>query len=203
MSAGKAIAVLASGRGSNLQAILDATRSGKVAGRVVVVISDHSKAAALDKARAVGVPAVFVSARQAGSREAFCEEIARILDSHGVQVVCLAGFMRVLTPWFIDKYRGRMINVHPALLPSFPGMHAQKQALDWGVKVSGATVHFVEEGVDAGPIIMQSTVPVLDTDDEEMLSARILVEEHRVFVESLRLLCEDRLFIRDHRVYTV
>ena len=196
------IGVLASGRGTNLQAIIDGASSGMFAGRVAVVVSDRSKAPALDRARQAGIPAVFVSKKEAGSQEAFEWNIAGVLDAHGVDVVCLAGFMRVLGPWFVARYSGRMLNIHPALLPSFPGLEAQRQALEYGVKVSGCTVHFVDEGVDAGPIIIQRPVLIRQEDTVETLSERILVEEHKAYVEALRLLCDDRLEVQGKRVIT-
>ncbi|MDP2857518.1 MAG: phosphoribosylglycinamide formyltransferase [Bacillota bacterium] len=194
------IGVLASGRGTNLQAIIDGASSGGFDGRVAVVVSDRSKAPALDRARQAGIPAVFVSKKEAGSQEAFERSIAGVLDAHGVDVVCLAGFMRILGPWFVRWYWGRMLNIHPALLPSFPGLEAQRQALEYGVKVSGCTVHFADEGVDAGPIIIQRPVLVRSDDTFETLSERILVEEHKAYVEALRLLCDGRLEIQGKRV---
>jgi len=194
------IGVLASGRGTNLQAIIDAASRGDFAGRVAVVVSDRSKAPALQRAVRAAIPAVFVSKKEAGSQEAFEKRLAGILDEHEVNVVCLAGFMRILGPWFVQRYRGRMLNIHPALLPSFPGMEAQRQALEYGVKVSGCTVHFVDEGVDAGPIIIQRAVTVREDDTVETLSGRILVEEHKAYVHALKLLCDGRLEIQDKRV---
>lgn len=196
----KNIGVLASGRGTNLQAIIDAASTGKFNGGVAVVISNRSKAVALDRARAAGIPAVFVSKKALGSQEAFEQKVAEVLDAYGVDLVCTAGFMRILGQSFVDRYYGRMINIHPALLPSFPGLDAQKQALEFGAKVSGCTVHFVDGGVDSGPIIYQAAVPVLEDDTEETLSARILVEEHKGFVQAIRLFCAGRLSIVDGRV---
>ena len=194
------IGVLASGRGTNLQAILDGASRGEFSGRVAVIVSDRSKAPALDRARKAGIPAVFVSKKEAGSQEAFEQRLAAVLDAHQVDVVCLAGFMRILGPWFVRRYWGRMLNIHPALLPSFPGTDAQRQALEYGVKVTGCTVHFVDEGVDAGPIIIQRVVPVREDDSVETLSARILIEEHKAYVAALQLLCDGRLEIRGKRV---
>lgn len=192
--------VLASGRGSNLQAILDVIEAGKLAARVVVVVSDRADAQALDRARRHGVKAVFVDPRQHQDREAFDRAVAAVLDEHRVELVCLAGFMRLLTPGFVAAYRDRIMNIHPALLPSFPGLHAQRQALAYGAKIAGATVHFVDEGVDTGPIILQAAVPVLDDDTEETLSARILVEEHRIYPRAIQLFAEGRLERRGRRV---
>lgn len=192
--------VLASGRGSNLQAILDAIEVGQLAARVVVVVSDRADAQALDRARRHGVKAVFVDPRQHPDREAFDRAVAAVLDEHRVELVCLAGFMRLLTPGFVAAYHDRIMNIHPALLPSFPGLHAQRQALAYGAKIAGATVHFVDEGVDTGPIILQAAVPVLDDDTEETLSARILVEEHRIYPRAIQLFAEGRLERRGRRV---
>jgi phosphoribosylglycinamide formyltransferase-1 len=199
----RSIGVLASGRGTNLQAIIDGALGGEFAGRVAVLISDRRSAPALERARQAGIPAVWVSKKQAGGQEAFETNIVALLEEHRVDVVCLAGFMRVLTPAFVSRFPGRILNIHPALLPSFPGLAAQKQALDYGVKISGCTVHFVSKDVDAGPIILQAAVPVLDGDTEESLSERILVEEHKIYVRALKLLCEGRLQIIGNRVHTI
>ncbi|MBI2460397.1 MAG: phosphoribosylglycinamide formyltransferase [Candidatus Rokubacteria bacterium] len=194
------VGVLASGRGSNLQAILDAIDAGRLAARVVVVVSDRADAQALDRARRHGAKAVFVDPRQHPDREAFDRAMLAVLDEHKVELVCLAGFMRLLTPGFIAAYRHRILNIHPALLPSFPGLHAQRQALAYGAKISGATAHFVDEGVDTGPIILQAAVPVLDDDTEETLSARILAEEHKIYPRAIQLFVEGRLEIQGRRV---
>ena len=172
------LGILASGRGSNVQAILDAIAAGRCPARVAVVVSDRKDAPALDRARRAGIRAVHLDPHTFPDRVAFDEAVAAVLDEHGVALVCLAGYMRVLSPEFVRRYRTRILNVHPALLPAFPGLHAQRQALERGVRVAGATVHVVDEGVDTGPIVLQGAVPVLDDDTEETLSARILVEEH-------------------------
>ena len=195
-----ALGVLASGRGSNLQAILDAIAVGRCPARVAVVVSDRPDARALDRARSAGVKAVFVDPRACADRVAFDDAVARVLAEHAVEVVCLTGYLRVLSPGFVAGYRGRILNVHPALLPAFPGLHAQRQALAYGAKVTGATVHLVDEGVDTGPIVLQAAVPVLDDDTEESLSARILVEEHRLYPEAIRLYAEGRLELVGRRV---
>ena len=194
------LGVLASGRGSNLQAILDAIAAGRCPARVAVVVSDRKDAAALERARAAGVRAVHLDPRAYPDRVAFDDAVARVLDEQAVRLVCLAGYMRVLSGEFVRRYRGRILNVHPALSPAFPGLHAQRQALEHGVKVAGATVHFVDEGVDTGPIVLQATVPVLDEDTEATLSARILAEEHRLYPEAIRLYAEDRLELTGRRV---
>jgi phosphoribosylglycinamide formyltransferase 1 len=184
------VGVLASGRGSNLQAILDATRLPQFPARVVVVIADRERAMALERAAGAGVPAVFLDPKAYGDREAYDAALLACLDEHGVELVCLAGFMRILGAAFVRRLRGRLINIHPSLLPAFPGLHAQRQALDHGVKVAGATVHFVDEGVDTGPIIAQASVPVRDDDTEDSLSERILVQEHRLYPDVIRRFAE-------------
>lgn len=194
------LGVLASGRGSNLQAILDAIAAGRCPARVVVVVSDRAGAAALDRARGAGIEAVHVDPQAYADRAAFDQAVAAILAKHDVELVCLAGYMRLLTPALVAAYRGRILNVHPALLPAFPGLHAQRQALEYGVRVTGATVHFVDEGVDTGPIVLQAAVPVLDGDTEETLATRILVEEHRLYPEAIRLVAEGRLALVGRRV---
>jgi phosphoribosylglycinamide formyltransferase-1 len=180
------IGVLISGRGSNLQAIIDATRDGRLDATVAVVISNRADAFGLERARAAGIEALVLDHRAFPSRHDYDAAVVAALRERGVALVCLAGFMRLLSPRFVEAFPNRILNIHPALLPSFPGLHAQRQALDHGVKVSGATVHIVDADLDAGPIVLQSAVPVLDDDTEETLSARILVEEHRLYPEAIR-----------------
>jgi phosphoribosylglycinamide formyltransferase 1 len=195
------VGVLVSGRGSNLQALLDASARADYPAEVSVVISDRERAAALERARAAGVEALFVNPKDFGDREAFDLALVRELTARRVGLVCNAGFMRILSPAYTRAFAGRAMNIHPSLLPSFPGLHAQRQALEHGAKVSGATVHFVDDGpVDTGPIILQASVPVLPEDTEEILSARILAEEHRLYPEAVRLFAEDRLSIVGRRV---
>ena len=194
------LGVLASGRGSNLQAILEACARPGFPARVVAVVSDRERAQALDRARATGVPARFVNPKDFPDREAYDLALVRELQARGVGLVCLAGFMRILTSGFVRAYAGRILNVHPSLLPAFPGLAAQRQALEYGVKVAGATVHFVDEGVDTGPIILQASVPVHPDDTEESLSARILAEEHRLYPDAIRLFAEGKLVIAGRRV---
>ena len=196
------IGVLASGRGSNLQAILEATRVPDFPARVVVVIADRERAAALERASVAGVPAVFLDPKAYGDRDAYDAALLACLDDHGVELVCLAGFMRILGGGFVGRLRGRLVNIHPSLLPAFPGLHAQRQALEHGVKVAGVTVHFVDEGVDTGPIIAQATVSVRDDDTEESLAERILVEEHRLYPDVIRRFAEARLALHGRRVVT-
>ena len=194
------LAVLASGRGSNLGAILDACERPGFPARVAVVVSDRERAGALARAREARVEAVFLDTEAYGDRAAYDAALLATLEPHRPDLVCLAGFMRLLSPEFVAAWRGRLLNVHPALLPAFPGLHAQRQALEYGVRVAGATVHFVDDGVDTGPIILQASVPVHPDDTEDTLSARILVEEHRLYPEGIRLFAEGRLAIAGRRV---
>ena len=194
------IGVLASGRGSNLQAIIDAIETGKLDCRLAVVVSDRADAQALERARKHSTEAVFMDPKGYPDRDAFDQAVLAILAEHQVELVCLAGYMRVLSPMFVRALPGQIMNIHPALLPSFPGLHAQRQALQYGVKLSGATVHFVNEGVDTGPIICQVAVPVREDDTEETLAARILEQEHQLYPRATRLYAEGRLSIVGRRV---
>jgi len=195
------VGVLASGRGSNLQALLDASARADYPAQVVLVISDRERAAALDRARAADVEALFVNPKDFGDRESFDLALVRELTARRVGLVCNAGYMRILSPAYCRAFAGRAMNIHPSLLPAFPGLHAQRQALEHGAKVAGATVHFVDDGpVDTGPIILQASVPVLPNDSEESLAARILVEEHRLYPEAVRLFAEGRLEVVGRRV---
>lgn len=195
----KRIGVLVSGRGSNLQALLDAARRGELGGEVAVVVSNVEGALGLERARQAGIPAVFRDHR-GKKREAFDAEIVGILQAHHVDLVCLAGFMRLLSPVFVRAFPGRIVNIHPALLPAFPGLDAQRQAWEHGVKVSGTTVHLVDEGLDSGPIVAQESVPVLSGDTPERLAARILEAEHRLYPRAVRLLLEGRCRVEGRRV---
>jgi phosphoribosylglycinamide formyltransferase-1 len=195
------VGVLVSGSGTNLQAILDAGARGELGGaRVVVVVSNVAGVKALGRAEAAGVPAVVLPHKQFGSRQAFDEALVATLKERGVELVALAGFMRIVTPYFLQSFPQRVINIHPSLLPAFPGIHAQKQALEYGARITGCTVHLVDEGCDTGPIIQQATVPVLDGDDEAALTARILVEEHRLYPAAIRALAEGRVNVAGRRV---
>jgi len=194
------LGVLASGRGSNLQAIIDAIEKGTLDAVVAVVISNKMEAPALERARKHGAPAVFLDPKAAPGREDYDRNILEQLRVYNVALVVLAGYMKIVTSVLLEAYDERMMNIHPSLLPAFPGLAAQKQALDWGVKVSGCTVHFVTEGVDAGPIIRQAAVPVLETDTEESLAARILVEEHRIYPEAIQLFAQGRLTVEGRMV---
>lgn len=194
------LGVLVSGRGSNLQAIIDASEAGAIDASVAIVISDVADARGLELARRQGIEAVFVDPRLHTTSEDFDATVIDLLRKHEGDLVCLAGFMRLLSPHFIREYQNRIMNIHPALLPAFAGLHAQRQALRYGAKVSGCTVHFVDEGVDTGPIIIQAVVPVLDEDTEETLSARILTHEHRIYPRAIQLFAAGRLEIRGRRV---
>jgi phosphoribosylglycinamide formyltransferase-1 len=195
----KPIGVLASGRGSNLQALIDAAAANTLGGGLAVVVSNVESAPALDRARRAGIPAVFRDHR-GRKREEFDRELVGILCGQGVELVCLAGYLRILSPDFIRAFPGRILNVHPSLLPAFPGLDAPRQAWEHGVKVSGATVHLVDDGLDSGPIVAQEAVPVLDTDTPETLARRILAAEHRIYPNAIRLLLEGRLRFEGRRV---
>ena len=181
------IGVLCSGRGSNLASIIDAVERGDIRAEIAVVLADKADAYALTRAREHGIPAVAVVRKAYAEREDFERALLEQLHAHGVTLVVLAGFMRILSPLFVRAYVGRILNIHPALLPSFPGAHAHRDALAYGVKVSGCTVHFVDEGTDSGPIILQAAVPVAEGDTEDSLAARVLKEEHRIFPAAIRL----------------
>ena len=194
----KNLGILLSGRGSNFEAIARNVQAGKIPAKIAVVISNREEAPGLQRAREMGLKARGIPSK-GKDREAYDRELVAALREFHVDLVCLAGFMRILGPYFIREFPGRILNIHPALLPAFPGSDAQKQALEHGVKVSGCTAHLVDEGVDTGPIICQATVPVLDGDTVESLSARILKEEHRIYSEAICLLLEDRVRIVGRR----
>ncbi len=198
------IAVLVSGRGSNLQAIIDNIEKGLLPAEIAVVISDQPDAYSLERARKHNIPAVPLSAKgYQGKREEYDALLVKELQKHHVELVCLAGFMRIITPTLIKAFPNRILNIHPALLPAFPGLHVQKAALEHGVKFSGCTVHFVDEGMDTGPIIIQAVVPVLDNDTEDSLSERILTQEHKIYSRAIQLYAEGRLKIEGRRVMVV
>lgn len=197
----KKIGVIVSGRGSNLQSIIDHIAEGKLDVDVAVVVSDHKDAFALERAAKAGIPAVVVERKGCRDKEEFEDKIDAALRNAGAELVVLAGFMRILTGHFISRWEHKIVNIHPALLPSFKGLDAQGQAVDYGVKVAGCTVHFVDEGTDTGPIILQKVVPVMDDDTEETLAERILVEEHKALPEAIRLWSEGRLSIKGRKVY--
>lgn len=188
------IAVLASGRGSNLQAIIDSIEKGYIKNvRIVIVISDRENAYALERARKHKIPAKFVNPKKFQSKDDYESKILKILEERKIDLICLAGYMRLVGKNILNKFKGRIMNIHPSLLPSFPGTHAQKDALEYGVKISGATVHFVDEGIDTGPIIIQACVAVFDDDTVETLSERILKEEHRIYPLAIKL------FLKNYR----
>lgn len=182
------IAVLASGRGSNLQALVDAGESGRMDGKVALVVSDNPGAYALERAKEHGIPSRVIERKNFASRRDFDSAFADAVEDSGVDIVALAGFMRIISPSFLHRFPGKVINIHPSLLPAFPGLDAQKQALEYGVKITGCTVHFVDEGVDTGPIIIQSAVPVLPDDTVELLSARILQQEHIIYPKAVTMI---------------
>lgn len=198
------LAVLASGRGSNLQAIIDAIERGQVQAQIVCVISNKRDAVALERARNHGLKDLFVDpkpfAGQPDSREAYDRELLKILQQHEGELVLLAGYMKIVTSVLVNAYANRMMNIHPSLLPSFPGLDVQRKAIEWGCKLAGCTVHFVTEGVDEGPIIIQAAVPILDDDTPETLTARILVQEHKIYPRAVQLFAEGRLRVDGRRV---
>jgi len=197
----KRLAVFISGRGSNFKAILEEVKRGSIRGKIVVVVSDNPEAPGLEYARRAGIKtAVFIKKREE-SRDSYFGRIMELLEQEAVDGIVLAGFMKVLPGSIISKYPNKILNIHPALLPSFPGVEAQKQAFEYGVKYSGCTVHFVDEGIDTGPVILQEVVPVFDNDDEHTLADRILEKEHIVYPKALRYFCEDRLEVRGRRVF--
>lgn len=194
------IGVLISGSGSNLQALLDACSAGQIDGRVTVVISDKPDAYGLERARKAGVEALFLDPASCETRSAYSALLARSLQDREIDLVCLAGFMRLIKKPMFEAYSGRILNIHPSLLPAFKGLDAQRQALEYGVRISGCTVHFVTEGMDEGPIIVQASVPVLEGDTVENLRGRILVQEHRIYPEAVQLFAQGRLRLEGRRV---
>ncbi len=200
MAAGSGrVGVLISGRGSNLQALIDAERAGALGGTLAAVVSNVATAPGLARAQAAGIPA-FHRDHRGRSREEYDREVEALFQAHGVELVCLAGYMRLLSPAFVAAHPHRILNVHPSLLPAFPGLDAQKQAWLYGAKVSGATVHLVDEGLDTGPIVLQEAVSVLPADTIETLAARILEAEHRLYPRAVRLILSGRYRIEGRRV---
>ena len=195
----KRIGVLISGRGSNLQALVDAQQRGELGGEIALVFSNVESAKGLSRAREAAIPTACCDHR-GRPREEFDAEVIALLRQHGVELVCLAGYMRLLSPVFVRAFPQRILNIHPALLPAFPGKDAQRQALDYGVRLSGATVHLVDEGLDSGPIVLQAAVPVLSNDTAESLSARILELEHRLYPRAVRAMLEGRCRVVGRRV---
>ncbi|OGF58725.1 MAG: phosphoribosylglycinamide formyltransferase [Candidatus Fischerbacteria bacterium RBG_13_37_8] len=194
------IGILISGRGTNMENIIKACEKDSIPGKVAIVISDNPSAAGIEIAQLHAVPTKIIERKSFSSKEEFESEIIKCLNEHQANLVCLAGFMRILSPVFIRAFSSKIINIHPALLPSFPGLHAQKQALDYGVKIAGATVHFVDEGVDTGPIIIQQIVTIDENDTEESLSQKILEKEHQIYPEAIRLFFEGKLAIEGRKV---
>jgi len=194
------IGVLISGSGTNLQAIIDQCAAGGIDGSVVCVISNKATAFGLERAALHGIPAIHLDHRTYPDRTAYDNALVGILREHGVDLVVLAGFMRIVTPTLLDSFPNRVMNIHPALLPSFPGLDAQRQAVEYGVRVSGCTVHFVDAGTDTGPIILQSVVPVLEGDTEQTLSERIHLEEHKLYPAAIQLFAQGRLRVEGRRV---
>ncbi len=194
----KNLGILLSGRGSNFEAIARNVAAGKIPAKIAVVICNRENAPGLARAKEMGLATRFIPSK-GKEREAYDREVVATLQDFQVDLVCLAGFMRILSPYFIRAFPRRILNIHPALLPAFPGLDAQQQALDYGAKFSGCTVHIVDEGVDTGPIICQAVVPVHDDDTHESLAARILKEEHRIYSEAICLMLEDKVRIEGRR----
>lgn len=194
------IGVLASGRGSNFQSIIDNIESGFIPAEIAVLISDKADAFAIERAKKHKIESLVINLKNFSNKDLFYAHIADELQKRGVELVVLAGFMRVVGKPLIERYNNKIMNIHPALLPSFPGLHGQKQAVDYGVKISGCTVHFVDEGVDTGPIIMQAAVPVYEDDTEDTLSERILKQEHRIFPLAIKLYAEGKITLTGGKV---
>jgi phosphoribosylglycinamide formyltransferase 1 len=196
----KRIGVLLSGRGSNFEALAESIVSGRIPNaEIAIVVSNRDGAPGIDRARARGI-AMRVIPSKGLERETYDRQVVAVLNEHKVDLVCLAGYMRLLSPYFVAAFPNRILNIHPSLLPSFPGLESQRQALEYGVKFAGCTVHFVDENLDAGPIVLQAVLPVNDNDTEETLSARILQEEHRIYSEAVRIVLEGRYKIEGRRV---
>lgn len=195
------IGVLASGRGSNFQSIIDNIKSGYINAKIAVLITENANAYAIERAKNNNIETLVLIPKNFPDRDSYYKHIADELKKRSVDLVILAGFMRVAGKPLIERFKDRIMNIHPALLPSFPGLHGQKQALEYGVKIAGCTVHFVDEGVDTGPIIIQSAVPAYEDDTEDMLSERILKEEHRIFPLAVKLFAEGRLKVKGRKVF--
>jgi len=196
----KRIGVLLSGRGSNFEALADSVAAGRIPNaEVAIVISNREGAPGIQRAESRGIKTRVIPSKGL-EREVYDRQVAAVLDEHKVDLVCLAGYMRLLSPFFVAKYPNRILNIHPSLLPSFPGLESQRQALEYGVKIAGCTVHFVDENLDAGPIILQATVPVLDEDTETTLSEKILKEEHRIYSQAVKMVLEGKYKIEGRRV---
>ena len=192
MATSHRLGILLSGRGSNFMAIADNVAAGKIPAEIAVVVSNHPGAAGLEEAQRRGLDARMIPSKGL-EREEYDRQVVAVLKEKRVELVCLAGFMRLLSPYFVSQFPNRILNIHPSLLPAFPGLEAQRQALEYGVRITGCTVHFVDENLDAGPVIVQAAVPVLDDDTPETLSARILAEEHRIYTEAINLVLSGTL----------
>jgi phosphoribosylglycinamide formyltransferase 1 len=196
----KRIGVLLSGRGSNFEALAESVSAGRIPGaEIAVVVSNKPDAKGLERAKARNIPTRMIPSKGL-EREAYDRQVAAVLQEYKVDLICLAGYMRLLSPYFVAAFPQRILNIHPSLLPSFPGLESQRQALEYGVKFAGCTVHFVDENLDAGPIVLQSVVPLLDSDDEEKLAERILKEEHRIYTEAVKIVLEGNYRIEGRRV---
>jgi len=195
------IMVMISGRGSNFKAIHDAIQAGRINAEIALVFSNREEAPGLGIAKERGLETLALNSKLYPDKEEYDRAIVRAARERGVDLICLAGYMKILTPMLCGEFKNRIMNIHPALLPSFPGLHVQQKAIDWGVRFSGATVHFVSAEVDMGPIIIQACVPVFQDDTEDTLAARILVEEHKIYPESVRLFFEGKLEVRGRRVF--
>jgi phosphoribosylglycinamide formyltransferase 1 len=196
----KRIGVLLSGRGSNFEALADSVMTGRIPGaEIAIVVSNRDGAPGIDKARRRGIATCVIPSKGL-EREAFDRQVVAVLNEHKVDLICLAGYMRLLSPYFVAAFPNRILNIHPSLLPSFPGLESQRQALEHGVKFAGCTVHFVDENLDAGPIVLQAVVPVLDDDTQASLSERILAEEHRIYSEAVNIVLEGKFKIAGRRV---
>jgi phosphoribosylglycinamide formyltransferase 1 len=196
----KRIGVLLSGRGSNFEALADSVAAQRISdAEIAIVISNKPDAFGLERAKSRGITTLAIASKGL-EREAYDRKVVAVLHEHKVDLICLAGYMRLLSPFFIAAFPQRILNIHPSLLPSFPGLESQKQALEYGVKFAGCTVHFVDENLDAGPIVLQATVPVYDGDDEHAISERILKEEHRIYTEAVKIILEGKYNIIGRRV---
>ena len=194
------LGVLCSGRGTDLQSIIDAVNAGQIDAKIGIVITDKPGVMALERAEKAGIKNICINRKEFDDRQSFEEKLAEALKAEGVTLVVLAGFMRILSPYFVHEFSGRIMNIHPALLPSFTGAHAHRDVLAYGVKVSGCTVHFVDEGMDSGPIILQAAVPVLQDDTEDTLGARVLEQEHILYPKAIQLYVEGKLRVDGRHV---
>ncbi len=194
------LGVLCSGRGTDLQSIIDAVNAGQIDAKIGIVITDKPGVMALERAEKAGIKNICINRKEFADRQSFEEKLAEALKAEGVTLVVLAGFMRILSPYFVHEFSGRIMNIHPALLPSFTGAHAHRDVLAYGVKVSGCTVHFVDEGMDSGPIILQAAVPVLQDDTEDTLGARVLEQEHILYPKAIQLYVEGKLRVDGRHV---